>query len=56
MGLEVQLTFRPLDTVQEVEVHILFAITTGLILTANLYLIIKMCRKKRNSVYTSITP
>ena len=54
MGLEVQLTFRPLDTVQEVEVHVLFAITTGLILTANLYLIVKMCRRKRNSVYNAV--
>ena len=56
MGLEVQLSFSSFDTVQEVELHILFFVITGLILTANMYLIIKMCRRKRNSVYSLINP
>jgi hypothetical protein len=51
--LEVELLFKTLNTIQEVELHILFASLTGLVLTSSLYMILKMCRRP---MYTAINP
>lgn len=52
-AFEVQLLFGALNTIHNVELHILFASVTGLVLTSSLYMVMKMCRRP---MYTAISP